>query len=186
MGGVCYAVSTVLNQVVVAKHAFTDGAKFAGILGFVFTLTGMFGCVIFGIILDKSHRYKQITLFVFIFSFFGLIAFSGALEIGSVWFLYVVWGLFGFFINGYLFIGFEFASEISYPQPEGTSSGLLNASAQVFGIGFTLAASEMVGRVGGLFTNTLLSITLFIGVITTALTKADLRRQRALQNAIPT
>ncbi|RWS18518.1 hypothetical protein B4U80_02501, partial [Leptotrombidium deliense] len=43
----------------------------------------------------------------------------------------------------------------------------------------------MVGRVGGLITNTALSAALFIGVITTALTKADLRRQRALKNAIP-
>ena len=36
-----------------------------------------------------------------------------------------------FFMTGYLPVGFEFAAEITYPEPEGTSSGLLNASAQV-------------------------------------------------------
>jgi len=36
-----------------------------------------------------------------------------------------------FFMTGYLPVGFEFAAEITYPESEGTSSGLLNASAQV-------------------------------------------------------
>ncbi len=36
-----------------------------------------------------------------------------------------------FFMTGYLPLGFEFAAEITYPEAEGTSSGLLNASAQV-------------------------------------------------------
>ena len=35
------------------------------------------------------------------------------------------------FMTGYLPMGFEFAAEITYPESEGTSSGLLNASAQV-------------------------------------------------------
>ena len=34
-------------------------------------------------------------------------------------------------MTGYLPLGFEFAAEITYPESEGTSSGLLNASAQV-------------------------------------------------------
>ena len=37
----------------------------------------------------------------------------------------------GFFMTGYLPIGFEFAAEITYPVPEGTSTGLLNCMAQV-------------------------------------------------------
>ena len=31
------------------------------------------------------------------------------------------------FMTGYLPVGFEFAAEITYPESEGTSSGLLNA-----------------------------------------------------------
>lgn len=41
-------------------------------------------------------------------------------------------------MTGYLPLGFEFAAEITYPEPEGTSSGLLNAAAQIFGIAFTM------------------------------------------------
>lgn len=37
-------------------------------------------------------------------------------------------------MTGYLPLGFEFAVEITYPESEGTSSGLLNASAQVISL----------------------------------------------------
>lgn len=38
---------------------------------------------------------------------------------------------FRFFMTGYLPLGFEYAVELTYPESEGTSSGLLNCSAQV-------------------------------------------------------
>lgn len=34
-------------------------------------------------------------------------------------------------MTGYLPVGFEFASEVTYPEPEGTTSGILNAVVQV-------------------------------------------------------
>ncbi len=37
-------------------------------------------------------------------------------------------------MTGYLPVGFEFAAEITFPESEGTSSGLLNASAQVLAL----------------------------------------------------
>ena len=49
-----------------------------------------------------------------------------------------------FFMTGYLPVGFEFAAELTFPEPEGTTSGLLNASAQLFGIGTTLANSALL------------------------------------------
>lgn len=39
--------------------------------------------------------------------------------------------LLGFFMTGYLPIGFELVLEVTYPEPEGTSCGLLSLSAQV-------------------------------------------------------
>lgn len=37
-------------------------------------------------------------------------------------------------MTGYLPLGFEFGVEITYPESEGTSSGLLNAFAQVIAV----------------------------------------------------
>lgn len=90
-------------------------------------------------------------------------------------------------MTGYLPVGFEFAAELTYPEPEGTSSGLLNAAAQVFGIGFTSLYSEVFYTYGDIPADVIMSIMLMFGTLITALIKPDLRRQKANQeNAIST
>ncbi len=86
-------------------------------------------------------------------------------------------------MTGYLPVGFEFAAEITYPESEGTSSGLLNASAQVFGIILTPVTRLLFkSPVGDMGANLTLAAILLVGVVMTALIKADLRRTAA-QNA---
>jgi len=112
----------------------------------------------------------------------GMIAFTIALRAQSVWFMFLVSGILGFFMTGYLPIGFEFASEISYPQPEGTSAGLLNASAQIFGVIFTFGGSAVIDAFNSLSANLGFVGALVLGSILTILIKADLRRQSAEKN----
>uniref|UniRef100_A0A9J8CFU7 FLVCR choline and putative heme transporter 2 n=1 Tax=Cyprinus carpio carpio TaxID=630221 RepID=A0A9J8CFU7_CYPCA len=84
-----------------------------------------------------------------------------------------------FFMTGYLPLGFEFAVELTYPESEGTSSGLLNCSAQMFGIAFTIIQGKIIDHFSTLAGNIFLCVFLFIGSIMTALIKSDLRRQKA-------
>lgn len=84
-------------------------------------------------------------------------------------------------MTGYLPVGFEFAAELTYPEPEGTSAGLLNAAAQIFGILFTSAYSELFSAFGDTGANITMAIMLCIGTIVTAVIKSDLRRQAASQ-----
>ncbi|KAM4522200.1 choline/ethanolamine transporter flvcr2b isoform 4-T4 [Odontesthes bonariensis] len=84
-----------------------------------------------------------------------------------------------FFMTGYLPLGFEFAVELTYPESEGTSSGLLNCSAQVFGIIFTICQGRIIDKFGTLAGNIFLCVFLLIGTIMTGLIKSDLRRQKA-------
>lgn len=127
--GVFYAISTVLGQLV--ELSFPGTEVEAGLMGLIIIIAGIFGSVICGIILDKTHKFKETTIFVYIFSLFGTIAFALALKAPFIWPLFPISALLGFFMTGYLPIGFEFAAEVSYPNPEGTSAGLLNAAAQV-------------------------------------------------------
>ncbi|XP_023221338.1 feline leukemia virus subgroup C receptor-related protein 2-like [Centruroides sculpturatus] len=85
-----------------------------------------------------------------------------------------------FFMTGYLPLGFEFAAEITYPEAEGTSSGLLNASAQVFGILCTTIASSILNH-NDLYANLFLISALFLGTLITVFIKSELRRQQATQ-----
>ncbi|VDK66237.1 unnamed protein product [Onchocerca ochengi] len=85
-------------------------------------------------------------------------------------------------MTGYLPIGFEFASELTFPIAEGTASGLLNASAQVFGIALTLCVGFIL-QYGNVFVSNLtLTGFLAFGTFLTALIKSDLRRQKADEN----
>lgn len=86
-------------------------------------------------------------------------------------------------MTGYLPIGFEFAAELTYPEPEGTSSGLLNASAQVFGIILTVVGGWLLTNYGDVVCNGTLTVALFIGAGLTLFIRPDLKRQSAV-NAI--
>ena len=55
--------------------------------------------------------------------------------------------LLGCFMTGYLPIGFEFASEISWPESEATSSGFLNLAAMLVGAFLTPITEKIIGEV---------------------------------------
>ncbi|XP_054721590.1 feline leukemia virus subgroup C receptor-related protein 2-like [Uloborus diversus] len=177
--GVFYAISTLLNQMVL--HYYPGAEESAGWMGLTIVISGMAGSVVCGILLDKTHRFKETTLGVYILSLGGMIAYTLVLRYGNLWALFLMAGFLGFFMTGYLPLGFEFAAEITYPEAESISSGLLNASAQVFGLVFTSVAGILLSNYGDWVANVSLSGTLLIGSIITGFIKSDLRRLRASQ-----
>nr|XP_021143127.1 feline leukemia virus subgroup C receptor-related protein 2 [Columba livia] len=151
----------------------------AGRIGLTIILSGMVGALISGIWLDRTKTYKQTTLVVYIMALVGMIAYTFTLSLGHLWVVFVTAGALGFFMTGYLPLGFEFAAELTYPESEGTSSGLLNVSAQIFGIAFTISQGQIMDHFGTKAGNLFLCSFLFLGTIMTAFIKADLRRQQA-------
>uniref|UniRef100_U3IW18 FLVCR choline and putative heme transporter 2 n=1 Tax=Anas platyrhynchos platyrhynchos TaxID=8840 RepID=U3IW18_ANAPP len=123
--------------------------------------------------------WEQTTLVVYIMSLVGMIVYTFTLSLGHLWVVFVTAGVLGFFMTGYLPLGFEFAAELTYPESEGTSSGLLNVSAQIFGIAFTISQGQIMDRYGTKAGNLFLCSFLLLGTIMTAFIKADLRRQQA-------
>ena len=82
-------------------------------------------------------------------------------------------------MTGLLPVGFELSSELTYPEPAGTSAGILNASSQVFGIAFTSAYSILFNKLGDTWANGIMAIMLVLGSALTALISSDLKRQAA-------
>ncbi|KAL8169154.1 UNVERIFIED_CONTAM: Feline leukemia virus subgroup C receptor- protein 2 [Gekko kuhli] len=121
----------------------------------------------------------QTTLLVYIMSLVGMVVYTFTLELGYIWVVFVTAGALGFFMTGYLPLGFEYAAELTYPESEGTSSGILNVSAQIFGIIFTISQGQIIDHFGTRAGNLFLCGFLFIGTIITVFIKADLRRQNA-------
>jgi FLVCR family feline leukemia virus subgroup C receptor-related protein len=58
-------------------------------------ILGMIGAIAFGYILDKTHKYKEISLSMYISSLVSVIAFMYSLESGSKTFTYVSGALVG-------------------------------------------------------------------------------------------
>jgi len=180
--GVFYAMSTLLNQVVLFH--FPGEELNAGRIGLTIVVCGMLGSVVCGIVLDKTHRFKETTLAVYGMSVVGMILYTITFEYGKhIVTTFATAGFLGFFMTGYLPVGFEFAAELTHPEPEVTSSGLLNAAAQFFGIILTLMGGRLLDYYGDITCNAVLSASLFSGFILTVLIKSDLKRQRAHQVA---
>lgn len=175
--GSYYAIGTLLNQIVLSE--FPDSEVEVGIIGLVLVIAGIIGSVVAGIWLDKTRTYRGTCIAVYILSFIGMALFTGSLKLDQLWIVGLVAGFLGFFMTGYLPLGFEYAAELTYPESEGTSSGLLNASAQAFGIPFTILVGMVVSNKDAIFGNLILTGSLLIGAIMTACIRADLRRQRA-------
>lgn len=174
--GSYYAIGTLLNPIIL--NYFPGKETDAGRIGLTLVVAGVVGAIIAGVWLDFSKSYRKTTIAIYFMSFAGMIIFTFTLDVQTIWVVYLCAGALGFFMTGYLPVGFEFAAEITYPEPEGTSSGLLNAAAQTFGIMLTLSMGALI-RINMLAANIAICSALLLGTIGTALIRSEFRRQKA-------
>uniref|UniRef100_UPI00358FD080 heme transporter FLVCR1-like isoform X2 n=1 Tax=Myxine glutinosa TaxID=7769 RepID=UPI00358FD080 len=175
--GCFYSVSTLLNSMIIANYP--DEELNAGRIGLTIILSGMVGSVLCGFWLDRTKAYRYTTVLLYFLTFVSMVVFTVTLSLGQIWVVFITAGALGFTMTGYLPVGFEYAVELTYPESEGTSSGLLNASAQLFGLLFTLLQGHLNRFFPPFVGNGLICIFLFIGSILTAIIKSELRRQKA-------
>ncbi|XP_039873644.1 feline leukemia virus subgroup C receptor-related protein 1 [Simochromis diagramma] len=183
MTGSFYSVSTLLNQMIMVCYENQNQELNAGRIGLTLVVAGMVGSILCGLWLDRTKLYKITTLIVYILSFVGMLVFTFTLDLKNIHLVFVTAGVLGFFMTGYLPLGFEFGVEITYPESEGTSSGLLNAFAQIFGIIFTLIQGKLTTDHGPLSGNLFLCAWIFLGIILTALIKSELKRHNVNMGA---
>ncbi|XP_028296361.1 choline/ethanolamine transporter FLVCR1 [Gouania willdenowi] len=172
--GSFYSVSTLLNQMITA--CYQNQELNTGRIGLTLVVSGMVGSILCGLWLDHTKTYKMTTLSVYALSLVGMVVFTFTLNLNNIYLVFFTAGVLGFFMTGYLPLGFEFGVEITYPESEGTSSGLLNAFAQIFGIIFTLIQGKLTTDYKPLAGNLFLCTWIFLGTLLTALIKSELRR----------
>ncbi|XP_030752033.1 uncharacterized MFS-type transporter C09D4.1-like [Sitophilus oryzae] len=181
--GIFSAFGTLLNQFVLSY--FPGATEDAGRMGLVMIMFGMFGGFMAGIVLDKTHKYKETNLFIYIGTALCFIALLLCLQIKAKISVYFTIGIFGFFLNAYIPAGIEFASELTYPANESTTTGLMTAVSQTLGVTFTLVLSHLNLSWGTLWAILIQIVLLFIGSVLTMLVPNNLRRQEAFNRGRP-
>lgn len=123
----------------------------AGTLGAVMLVGGVLGAVIIPPFSDKQHRRQPYILVGLILTIPGLIGLTYATSLGLL--LVSAFAL-GFFLISTSPIGMQYAAEVTYPTPEGTSNGLI----QLFGQASVIFVyiMEALKRADGSFTPALL------------------------------
>ena len=137
----------------------------AGTLGAVMLVGGLFGAVLIPPFSDRQHKRKKFLLLGIVLSIPGLLGLTFATEF---WLLLVSAFALGFFLISTSPIGMQYAAEITFPTPEGTSNGLI----QLFGqasVVFVYIMEALKNGDGSFTTSLLLAVGLLIvsaGIIT--------------------
>lgn len=122
--GVFNGISTWIEDIV-RSRGFT--IIDAGNLGGALLLGGIVGAAVVPMISDKMHKRKIFLQTGLILAIPGLI---GVTYVTSFWLMAGSMFILGFFLMSLAPIGYQYAAEITFPSPEGTSNGLLNLVGQ--------------------------------------------------------
>lgn len=148
--GIFNGISTWIENIVRPK-GFTITE--AGELGGFFLLGGVLGAVVIPALSDKYRKRVFFILMGMILAIPGLV---GVIYATGYWLMVISILALGFFMVGLAPVGYQYAAEITYPAPEGTSNGLLVLAGQV-SVVFVYAMEALKGRDGS-FTNSMLML----------------------------
>lgn len=99
----------------------------AGTLGALMLVGGIIGAVVIPAISDKQHKRQRFMFLGIALAIPGLLGLTFAT---STWLLFVSAFFMGFFLVSVNPIGMQYATEVTYPTPEGTSNGLIQLCGQ--------------------------------------------------------
>jgi MFS family permease len=99
----------------------------AGVLGALFLAGGIVGAFVLSTLSDKQHKRQRYLLIGLGLAIPGLIGVTFAT---SFWILILSAFVMGFFMVSTIPIGMQYAAEITYPTPEGTSNGVISLFGQ--------------------------------------------------------
>ena len=147
---------TTWIEAIIRPRGFTPTD--AGTLGALMLAGGLIGAVVLPALSDKHRRRQPYLMLAFLGAIPGLVGLTFA---GSGALLYPSAVLLGFFLVSALPIGMQYAAEITYPTPEGTSNGLI----QLFGQGavvFVYIMEAMKTRDGSFTPSLVLALVLLV------------------------
>lgn len=123
--GVYNGVTTWVEQIV---HPRGFSATDAGLIGALMLGGGLIGAVAVSALSDRQQKRVRFLVLGLVLGVPGLL---GVAFFSTPWLLFTAAFLLGFFLVPVMPIGMQYAAEVTYPTPEGTSNGLIQLFGQV-------------------------------------------------------
>lgn len=176
--GLFGAYNTTLNQM--CMNHFPGREQEIGLMGFTSVILGLIGILLAGVWLDKTKRYKSISVATFLACTTSLLAFTLILVYTDNFTLvYVSFSIFGFSSYPYMTVGLEHAAEITYPIPEGITSGILLLFGNMYAIVLTFICGAIIDKGYSDTAGFLMTGLYFIGVVVVAVVEGEMKRWQA-------
>jgi MFS family permease len=122
--GIFNGVTTWI-EAIIRPRGFTPGD--AGTLGALMIVGGVIGAVVIPSLSDKQRMRQRYLYVAFLGAIPGMVGLTFAT---SAWLLFGSAFVMGFFLVSAMPIAMQYAAEITYPTPEGTSNGLMQLLGQ--------------------------------------------------------
>ncbi|XP_046748411.1 uncharacterized MFS-type transporter C09D4.1-like [Diprion similis] len=156
---------------------FENGEEDVGRLGILIVIAGYFCSLAFGIILDKTKKFKELGVLIYIFLLVGEILFAVGLKMEIRWLMLTGFIIFGLFAASYGSLGFELVGEVTYPELEDAYAGLLIFGNQLYGGIFSVIIQRLLQNNGDIAVHGFAIAILSLGLVTSGLTDIELKRQ---------
>ena len=122
--GIFNGVTTWIENII-RPRGFTPTD--AGTLGALMVVGGLVGAVVLPMLSDKQQKRQRFLMIAFVGTIPGLLGLTFAT---SAVLLFASAVVMGFFLVSAMPVGMQYAAEITYPTPEGTSNGLIQLCGQ--------------------------------------------------------
>jgi MFS family permease len=116
---------TTWVEAMIRPRGFTPAD--AGTLGALMIVGGVIGAVVIPALSDKQQMRQRYLYVAFVGAMPGMLGLTFAT---SAWLLFASAFVMGFFLVSAMPIAMQYAAEITYPTPEGTSNGLMQLTGQ--------------------------------------------------------
>jgi len=176
--GLFAAYNTVLNQMCTVHYPGKE--EQIGLMGFTSVILGLFGIFLAGLWLDKTKRYKFISIGTFACCTISLFVFTILLVYGGSFVaVFISFCIFGFFSYPFMTVGLEHAAEVTYPISEGITSGILLLLGNMYGIILTFIVGAIIEKGRSDIAGYIMTLLYLIGLGTVVLMKGELKRLQA-------
>jgi len=153
--GIFNGVTTWVEEII-RPRGFTSSD--AGLLGGLTLVAGVIGAVVLSTLSDRQRKRIRFLVLALLLAIPGLLGLAFA---SSAWLLFASSFVLGFFIVAILPIGLQYAAEVTYPTPEGTSTGLVQLCGQT-SVVFVYVMSALKTSNGSFTPSLLLAIGLLL------------------------